>query len=372
MSDGKSGHSKAEHGKADHRTIVHAAGALPAVSVDDYNIELANEDGFIGDRVSKSAFRDLIEDWREKLRQVGDDPLGDAPSREIGKKRLDRLMLSDDPLASGLVLGAVEDFSQELATVVRRFLRQKAWRDTRAIVVGGGFSDSRAGHFAIARAAVILRAGGLDITLRPICNHPDEAGLIGAVHLAPSWMFSGHDSLLAVDIGGSNIRAGVLVTNAHKAPDLSRAAVWRSQLWRHRDEAPQPSRDAAVARLARMLRGLIARAERERLKLAPFIGVGCPGLIEADGTIVRGGQNLPGNWEGSRFHLPSEIAAAIPEIGGHETTVVMHNDAVVQGLSEVPNMAGHDHWGVLTIGTGLGNARFTNRVRDEGRGPDQG
>jgi hypothetical protein len=39
----------------------------------------------------------------------------------------------------------------------------------------------------------------------------------------------------------------------------------------------------------------------------------------------------------------------------------MHNDAVVQGLSEVPNMRDVESWGVLTIGTGLGNAHFTNR-----------
>jgi hypothetical protein len=39
----------------------------------------------------------------------------------------------------------------------------------------------------------------------------------------------------------------------------------------------------------------------------------------------------------------------------------MHNDAVVQGLSELPCMQDVDHWGVLTIGTGLGNACFTNR-----------
>jgi hypothetical protein len=41
----------------------------------------------------------------------------------------------------------------------------------------------------------------------------------------------------------------------------------------------------------------------------------------------------------------------------------MHNDAVVQGLSEVPRMADVRHWGVLTIGTGLGNAAFTNREK---------
>ncbi|MBX6323963.1 MAG: ROK family protein, partial [Rhodospirillaceae bacterium] len=42
------------------------------------------------------------------------------------------------------------------------------------------------------------------------------------------------------------------------------------------------------------------------------------------------------------------------------TAVVMHNDAVVQGLSEAPFMGDVKRWGVLTIGTGLGNARFTN------------
>src|SRR4029453_1968075 len=45
----------------------------------------------------------------------------------------------------------------------------------------------------------------------------------------------------------------------------------------------------------------------------------------------------------------------------HETLIVMHNDAVLQGLSELPFMRDYERWGVLTIGTGLGNARFTNR-----------
>jgi hypothetical protein len=43
----------------------------------------------------------------------------------------------------------------------------------------------------------------------------------------------------------------------------------------------------------------------------------------------------------------------------------MHNDGVAQGLSEVPFMQDVERWGVLTIGTGLGNARFTNRRKDK-------
>jgi hypothetical protein len=44
---------------------------------------------------------------------------------------------------------------------------------------------------------------------------------------------------------------------------------------------------------------------------------------------------------------------------------VLHNDAVVQGLSEIPFMQDVAHWGILTIGTGLGNARFSNRDAKE-------
>ena len=53
----------------------------------------------------------------------------------------------------------------------------------------------------------------------------------------------------------------------------------------------------------------------------------------------------------------------MPEIGEHETEVVMHNDAVIQGLSEMPGMQDVESWAVLTIGTGLGNASYRNRAK---------
>ena len=135
--------------------------------------------------------------------------------------------------------------------------------------------------------------------------------------------------------------------------------MFASDLWRHGDE--KTKRDEAVDRLNDMLLEHITLAEKDGLKLAPVVGVGCPGLIREDGSIETGAQNLPGNWQSSRFNLANSIRECIPLIGGHETQVVIHNDAVVQGLSELPAMQDYDHWGVLTIGTGLGNARFTNR-----------
>jgi predicted NBD/HSP70 family sugar kinase len=340
--------------------LAQGAAELSGVTVDAYNAELRNADGFVGDRASKGAFQSILEDWRERLRRMGEDPLGETLSEDLSKKELDKLLLEGDTEAAGMIHSAIEEFAQEFTAVIRRFLRLKEWKDTERIVIGGGLRQSRIGELAIGRAAVVLKANDHEIELQPTRHRSDHAGLIGCVHLVPSWVFAAHNSILAVDIGGSNIRAGIVEFNAKKKPDLSDAAVKRLELWRHREDAPK--RDDAVAQLVEFLTGLIKRAEKDGLALAPFIGIGCPGVIRADGTIERGGQNLPGNWESKGFNLPQILRDAIPTISKHETVIVMHNDAVVQGLSELPWMQDVEHWGVMTIGTGLGNARFTNRA----------
>jgi predicted NBD/HSP70 family sugar kinase len=155
----------------------------------------------------------------------------------------------------------------------------------------------------------------------------------------------------------------VVETGWKKSKDLSKATVWKADLWRHADD--EPTREGAVKRLVKMLKDLISAADKEGFKLAPFIGISCPGVINEDGTIEKGAQNLPGNWESSKFNLPALIVEGIPQIGDHDTAVLMHNDGVAQGLSEVPFMQDFERWGVLTIGTGLGNARFTNRRKEK-------
>ena len=341
----------------------HGATRLPSVEVDSFNIELKDDDGFLGDRASKGAFRKILDTLRKPLKKNGDDPLGKKSTSEIAKSELDEVLVGDDVAAAALVHGAIEEFAQELAYVTGRFLKTKAWADTERIVVGGGFRQSRVGELAIARTNLLLKAEDFDVDLVPIRFHPDDAGLIGTLHLAPSWIFEAHDSILAVDIGGTNIRCGVVETRWKKAPDLSKAEVWKSELWRHADD--EPTREGAVKRLVKMLKDLIADAETEGHKLAPFIGIACPGVINEDGSIEKGAQNLPGNWESSKFNLPASLVEAIPTIGDHDTAILMHNDGVVQGLSEIPYMQDVERWGVLTIGTGLGNARFTNRTKEK-------
>jgi hypothetical protein len=341
----------------EHRTrsVRHDSPDLPAVVVDDYNIELRDAEGFLGDRANKGAFKSIIDHWRDRLRKIDRDPLDGVATTELykNKKSLEQILLSGDVEAAGLLLGAIEDFSQELCHVLHRVLELERWHLTERIVVGGGFREGRLGELAIGRAAVLLKASGREVSLRPIRYHPDEAGLIGSIHLAPPELVRGFHGLLGVDIGGTNIRAGVVEFGPEG--DLSKARVRRSRQWRHADERPE--REQAVDRLIAMLQDLESNEDAD-FRLAPCMGVACPGVIREDGSIERGAQNLPGDWESPDFNLARRIEAAMPHV-----CVITHNDAVVQGLSELPFTGDVKGWGAVTIGTGLGNAHYRNKNR---------
>ena len=88
-------------------SLVHGARRHATVTIDTYNAELKDADGFIGDRASNRAFRSMLEDWRERLRQLGGDPLGDRPTMEISKKKLDKLLIDGDIEAAGLIQGVI-------------------------------------------------------------------------------------------------------------------------------------------------------------------------------------------------------------------------------------------------------------------------
>ena len=75
----------------------HGGSVLPSVVVDSYNLEIENGDGFIGDAASKGAFWDMLDKWRQPLREMGEDPFGDKPTAEISKKKLDSLLTKGSP-----------------------------------------------------------------------------------------------------------------------------------------------------------------------------------------------------------------------------------------------------------------------------------
>ena len=253
--------------------IQHGWRVLPHVVVDAYNEELKDADGFLGDRASKGAFRDILDRWRQDVARNGDDPFGETPTLSLTKSQLDKHIQGDDAVAAGLVHSAVEEFAGELATVARRFLALDEWKNTEHIVVGGGLSGSHIGKIAIGRTLVLLKEKGFDVGMSAITNHPDEAGLLGGLELAPSWILDGHDAIIAIDIGGTNLRVGIVELKIKKG-DITKAGIWKSSLWRHKDD--DPTRDDAVARMAAMTEKLVGAAEEKKLRVAPFIAVVVP------------------------------------------------------------------------------------------------
>ena len=337
----------------------HNAAQLPGITVDHYNLTLRDPegDGFIGDRASQTAFRALLETVRRRHR-TGDDPFGKASSPQLRKQDIDLVLVGGDADAAHAVHLAVEEYARRLCHVVQVFLAQPQWAGVERIVLGGGFTTGHeTGGLAMRRAMRLLALSRAGVRLYALGHHPDEAGLLGWTALLPDDARE-RDAFLAVDVGGTNIRCGIVEHRLRRSPTGAGARVIESMKWRHADDAP--SRGQAVARLAAMLNALSAFARTLGLRLSPFVGIACPGQVERDGSLSAGAQNLPGDWE-HPFNLPDALAARLDPVDGTVPRVVMHNDAVVQGLSELHRMRKARRWGVLTIGTGLGNASFTMR-----------
>jgi hypothetical protein len=340
--------------------LTHGGLKRPTVTINGYSLELHDGDGFVGDSVSRVAYSEMLDTWRKLYRRIsGQDPLGTKPTRDISKKRLDELLRGSGK-AAAIISAASEDYAWQLARVVRRFLKHPSWQGVRRIVVGGGFQQSLVGELAIDRAAELLYQESGRVHLMTLRHHPDEGGLIGWVHLAPPELLARYDGFMAVDIGGTNVRCGIVRPRLHKAPDLSDVKVMGLEKWSHAGDSDAKCRDDLMQGVADMLKKLTRQAKKKDLSLAPFVGVACPGIINEDGSISAGAQNLPGNWETARFNLAHDLSQRLPEVNDQAVQVRLHNDAVVQGLSELPFMQGVKRWAVLTVGTGLGNASYVN------------
>ena len=162
----------------------------------------------------------------------------------------------------------------------------------------------------------------------PIRQHPDDAGLVGALHLAPSWIFEGHDTILAVDIGGTNIRCGVVETRRKNSPDLSKASVWKSELWRHADD--EPSREEAVEASRQAAQGPDRESGQAGIQACAVHRHRLSGVIKSDGSIEKGAE-LARQLGEQRAQSAGKSSRSYSPDRGARTAIVMHNDGVCRG-----------------------------------------
>ena len=133
---------------------------------------------------------------------------------------------------------------------------------------------------------------------------------------------------LAIDIGGSHLKAGVLTVGG----DMTTGPV--------HVVTPKPARPAAV---------IEALAELVK-PLGPYdrVSIGFPGVVRAGAVLTA--PNL-----GTKAWRRFPLAAAMEQRLGHP--VRMLNDASVQGLGVI---SGRGLECVLTMGTGMGFALFNS------------
>jgi polyphosphate glucokinase len=133
---------------------------------------------------------------------------------------------------------------------------------------------------------------------------------------------------LAIDIGGSNIKA--LILDRQGSPTTERL----------RTSTPQPSKPLAVIATIAELAQQLGAFDR--------ISVGCPGVV-SQGVIRKVTPNLDADWIG--FDLATAMTQRFAK------PVRVANDADVQGLGAI---SGTGVELVLTLGTGLGSALFVD------------
>ncbi|MFA5334276.1 MAG: ROK family protein [Candidatus Omnitrophota bacterium] len=138
---------------------------------------------------------------------------------------------------------------------------------------------------------------------------------------------------LGIDIGGTNIRLGVV--------DSSGRVITRYRMPTLRQEG----KDKVISRLLKAVAVIIGGPEYK----VEAIGVGCPGPLDSKKGIVLSPPNLP-DWRGVRLKKIIETEFRIP--------VAVENDANCAGLGEAIAGAGRhaSSMVLLTLGTGIGSA----------------
>jgi len=142
------------------------------------------------------------------------------------------------------------------------------------------------------------------------------------------------DSVLGVDLGGTNIKVGIIspegqVLQRHSVPTEA-------------ERGPQ----AVAARICQAARECMQQAGAQLSSLSG-IGIGSPGMINLQEGLVEFSPNLPG-WRDIPLKQMIEADTGLP--------VVLDNDANVAALAELWVGAGRGSSSLvlLTLGTGIG------------------
>ncbi len=140
---------------------------------------------------------------------------------------------------------------------------------------------------------------------------------------------------LGIDLGGTNIAAGVVDENYSIVRKISLPT-------------PTKSADAVADAIAKAV-NIILSEEKLTLRELDGIGIGAPGIVDAEKGVIDYVCNLPMEY----YPLAAEVAK---RIGAEEGVVKLENDASAAALGEMlaGSGKGMKEFMLVTLGTGVG------------------
>jgi glucokinase len=140
-------------------------------------------------------------------------------------------------------------------------------------------------------------------------------------------------SAIGIDLGGTNLK-GVVMTRDGTQRHLSRTPT----------EADKGGR-RVLENILGLVETLVAKAGGTDDIVG--VGIGTPGFVDGDGTILGGAENIPG-WKGLNAFRPIRKRTGLPVTAGNDVTVTALAEARFGAARDVANMV------CLALGTGIG------------------
>ncbi len=144
---------------------------------------------------------------------------------------------------------------------------------------------------------------------------------------------------IGIDIGGTNLK-GTIMNRAGEYRHLVRVAT----------EAEKGG-TKLLGNILDMIENLIDKHGKDGAIVG--VGIGTPGFVDAEGTVIGGAKNLPG-WEGTNLYAPIKKRFGLPATAG--------NDVTIGTLAEWRYGAGLGVQNVVCfmLGTGIGGGIVAN------------
>jgi len=157
---------------------------------------------------------------------------------------------------------------------------------------------------------------------------------------------------LGLDLGGTNIKAGVV-------DELARI-VSKGSVPAEAAEGPE----RVVYNMVRVGREAVEKAALTMAEITA-IGIGSPGPLSVERGVIHNSPNLPGF---VNFPLRDRVAASL------DAKAVLHNDANAAAFGEYWSGAGREmqHMVMFTLGTGIGGGVVSDGVLLRGCGDNAG